>query len=280
MSGIDRAIFADLLRATPWQPATALWRAIEIPAVLDNGFPEGRGLDLGCGDGTILQAIAARVPAPRMTGVDLDAREVELARATGLYETLHVAGGEAIPEADQSFDFVFSNSVLEHVTPIDATLRESARVLRPGGVLIATVPAAGFHACLAGPWHPRVTRGQYLKSLDQRLAHLRYWTIEEWRRHLDEAGIELEKAALYFDAAGVRRWELLSRLTGGLLYHLTGGRRQPIVLQRALGLRRAGAWMPRLSAAFLARVLSCRLAGSAPQDEKESGCVLIVGRKR
>ena len=42
---------------------------------------------------------------------------------------------------DRSFDFVFSNSVFEHVQDHDLALREIARILRPGGVSVHVFPA-------------------------------------------------------------------------------------------------------------------------------------------
>lgn len=51
--------------------------------------------------------------------------------------------------ADASFDVLLSNDVYEHVPDIDRALAEAARVLAPGGALIATVPFAGLPASRA-----------------------------------------------------------------------------------------------------------------------------------
>jgi SAM-dependent methyltransferase len=48
--------------------------------------------------------------------------------------------GTAIPFEDQRFDSVVCFEVLEHVPEIDAALAEMARVLKPGGTLLATIP--------------------------------------------------------------------------------------------------------------------------------------------
>lgn len=42
--------------------------------------------------------------------------------------------------ADDSFDVIFSSNVLEHIPPIDAAIREMKRVLKPGGIMIHTMP--------------------------------------------------------------------------------------------------------------------------------------------
>ena len=74
-----------------------------------------------------------------------------LASKLGLYSALHLAQGDAIPEPDASFDFVFSNSVLEHIPNLHAVLDEIARVVRPGGRVVATVPTSAVHRLLRGP---------------------------------------------------------------------------------------------------------------------------------
>ena len=58
----------------------------------------------------------------------------------GLFERLRFADVTALPFADAAFDAAMSLDVLEHVPDFRAALREFARVLRPGGRLVLTVP--------------------------------------------------------------------------------------------------------------------------------------------
>ena len=58
----------------------------------------------------------------------------------GLFERLRFADVTALPFADATFDAAMSLDVLEHVPDFRAALREFARVLRPGGRLVLTVP--------------------------------------------------------------------------------------------------------------------------------------------
>jgi SAM-dependent methyltransferase len=95
---------------------------------------------------------------------------------------LEVQDGRRLTYADDSFDKVFSISVLEHI-PDDGdglALREIARVLRPGGVVALTVPfrAAGHHdEYVSGDVYERKATGaptfyqrRYdLKTLEERL---------------------------------------------------------------------------------------------------------------
>lgn len=89
------------------------------------GLPPGRLLDLGAGTGAALpvfgdRQVVALDPVPQM-----------LARNPASVRV--VAVGEALPFSDGSFDAVFSAYVFRNLTSIPDTLREIARVLRPGG---------------------------------------------------------------------------------------------------------------------------------------------------
>ncbi|HEU0305158.1 MAG TPA: class I SAM-dependent methyltransferase, partial [Gaiellaceae bacterium] len=86
----------------------------------------------------------------RVTSVDQLEREIETWRelagdVPGL--TLEVADGRALPFGDASFDHACSISVLEHIEePGDSeALRELARVVRPGGRVLVTLPHAPEH---------------------------------------------------------------------------------------------------------------------------------------
>ena len=84
-------------------------------------------------------------------------------------EFIRCGTGEAIPFPDESFDIVFSFQVLEHVINPEQVIRESARVLRPGGVLYINAP--NYHSFYEGhycvPWFPGL--GKRLGTLYLRL---------------------------------------------------------------------------------------------------------------
>ena len=91
-------------------------------------LPEGRVLDLGSGTGAARPVFGGREvvaldPVPEMLELNPIGTRV-------------VAYGEGLPFADESFDGVFSAYVFRNLRSIPATLREVARVLRPGGVLV------------------------------------------------------------------------------------------------------------------------------------------------
>lgn len=245
-----------------------------------HGLPPGRGLDLGCGDGLLTMIVLEETGPREIVGVDPDPAETAQARELGIYAAVHTCGGSDVPEPDASFDWVLSNSVLEHIGTIEPVLAEVARLLRPGGEFIFTVPGPGFHACLRGPLLPGSSRDAYLQHLDQRLAHRRYWGPAEWGPALESHQLRMNGAVSYLDPRSVRRWESISRLTAGVLYGLAGGRAQPIEIQRRLGMRRSGARMPLPLARSLATVLGAGLGPSAPHGAQRYAAHLITAAKR
>lgn len=102
----------------------------------------GRMLDVGCGPGHMALMICARVPDARVVGVDLartmlaHARRHRAASEHGRRIALSVADAKHLGFADGAFDAVFSNTILHHIPDPLPFLRETRRVLRPGGVLL------------------------------------------------------------------------------------------------------------------------------------------------
>jgi len=103
--------------------------------------PLGEGarvLDLGCGTGATLAAIAVVAPRARLHGVDLNADAIAEARqrlgALGCAPELAPANlCEPLPMAAATYDLVICHNVLECIPDPGALLREAARVTRPGG---------------------------------------------------------------------------------------------------------------------------------------------------
>jgi SAM-dependent methyltransferase len=95
-------------------------------------------LDAACGEG-YGSAILAAAGADSVTGVDVDPKVVEHARATHPAD-FAVADVAALPFGDDAFDLVVSFETIEHVPEPPAALAELARVLRPGGTLVISTP--------------------------------------------------------------------------------------------------------------------------------------------
>jgi SAM-dependent methyltransferase len=107
------------------------WLAEVVP-------PRGRVLDLGCGSAPLSRMLAGR----SWIGLDTSGAELDAARAAGAGPLLR-ARASAIPLRDASVDVVACSMSLMVTTPVPQVVAEIARVLRPGGLLAATIPAAG-----------------------------------------------------------------------------------------------------------------------------------------
>jgi SAM-dependent methyltransferase len=274
MSNLRRTLLTEFMMAAPYQPATDFWKAVEIDEVIKYNLPDGRGLDLGCGDGHLMAIILGHTSPRDLVGLDIDPRETALACERDIYREVVTAPADHLPFSDSQFDFVFSNSVLEHIHNIEGVLIEVARVLRPGGRFLFTVPGADFHRCLRGP---RLfgSRERYLLETDARCYHLRYWDASDWSEYLRKAGLTLVHEHEYLSMSQMRRWESIARNTSGILFKLFGKKKQPIEIQRLLHVRNLRMRLPRFLASLIARVLDL----GNRQDEPFHGCLLVEARK-
>lgn len=91
-------------------------------------------LEVGCGEGELAARMSTELGA-EVIAVDQSARMVELTRARGI--DARVADVQGLPFEDGSFDVAVAAWMLFHVADLDRGLAEIARVLRPGGRLVA-----------------------------------------------------------------------------------------------------------------------------------------------
>ncbi len=132
----------------------ALVDALAAADVPDGSLPSGPVLDLACGDGLLLGRLLAGPPAIHqrsLLGADLSAGELAAARVRlGPDVPLHQARAQALPLADASIAAITCHMALMLMAQPGAVVAELARVLRPGGRLLAVVPAAPAASTASG----------------------------------------------------------------------------------------------------------------------------------
>ena len=107
------------------------------------GRDGGQALDVGAGRGISTYALAR--DGWQVTALEPDPGDLvgagairQLTRATGLSVQVVETWGEALPFPDAVFDLVLCRQVLHHARDLPALCREVARVLKPGGRMVAT----------------------------------------------------------------------------------------------------------------------------------------------
>ena len=195
-------------------PSLGLWRAAEIAALREQVY-EPPVLDLGCGDGLVTSMVLPRVEV----GLDPDEKALAQAARRGIYARFEAMPAEEARLADESIATVVSNSVLEHLPRIQAVLETIARVLRPGGRLIFTVPTDVFSRWLALPL------GCYATWRNGQLCHINLWSTEGWISQLRQVGLEVEEIRPYLRHELVSAWDTLE-----LLQQIWIGRRRLVAI--------------------------------------------------
>jgi len=189
------------LRAAPF--SLALERAIEARWLASLPLVEPV-LDVGCGDGLFAERTFGKSLA---VGIDRNPAELAIARARGRYRSLVAAEAARLPFRTGAFASVISNSVLEHLADLPATLAEIRRVLRPDGHLWFSVPSPLYGKLL---FNTTMLAAIGLHGLSRRYEHLinvklqknvHCLDIEQWRALLATAGLRVVRHARYLPRA-------------------------------------------------------------------------------
>ena len=190
--------------------AFAIWRQSELVALARRGAGQvDQTLDLGCGDGLFGEALFRPGTA---VGIDRDHREVRRARARGVYRAVLQASVDGLPFRAGRFQLALANCVMEHVVPLEPSLREVARVLAPGGRFLFTVPSERFSAMLSGVRALEALglhglAGRYAKVVNGLLDHRHLLSPDTWRGLLATAGFGSVEVMPYAAAPVLRAFE-------------------------------------------------------------------------
>lgn len=97
-------------------------------------------LDYGCGVGAWLGLLSHAFPNAQFYGVDISKAAIEKVKKKYPGHHFEYFNGLTAPFAEMQFDLVFSYHVLEHVDDIDASIKDIARMLKPGGYAVIIFP--------------------------------------------------------------------------------------------------------------------------------------------
>jgi SAM-dependent methyltransferase len=178
-------------------PSLAAWRAAELKHLRYCRFT-APVLEIGSGDGGFTSLLAPHVD----WGVDKNLREVKrCGRRSGTYGHVTCMDARQLAFGDGTFATVFANCVIEHIPELPRALAECRRVLRPGGMLIATVPLREMnrHLLFESAWYARLRARQ--------LEHRNLLSESEWVTALYRAGFSTVETTPYLSGRLCRLWD-------------------------------------------------------------------------
>jgi SAM-dependent methyltransferase len=182
-------------------PREVLWDEIVAAA-------PRRVLEIGPGPGELSERMQRQLHA-NVVAVDVSERMVELCRARGV--DAHLGDGQELPFADAQLDLVVAAWVLFHYAHLDRGLAEIARVLRPGGRLLAVTNSeqhlgeARAHAGFSMVGLVAFSSENGEDQLRRHFAHVERRDVEGWVTFPDADAIRsyVRSLALGKDAAEV-----------------------------------------------------------------------------
>jgi SAM-dependent methyltransferase len=176
---MDRQVYEHLRRLEDRHWWFLARRSILADQISRLGLPRSaRLLEVGCGAGGNLELLAR---FGEVTAVEPD--EESRSFAAGKAHATVVDGGlpDGLPFPSERFDLVAALDVIEHIDDDGASVRALAGLLKPGGFLVATVPAYRWM------W----------SAHDALHHHKRRYTLGRFRRLFETAGLKVRKASYF-----------------------------------------------------------------------------------
>ena len=165
--------------------------------ILREEFPECHILlDVGCGSGGTAYHVTRRTSIA-YTGVDIDAKAVNFARATVPHSRFICSSAEQLPFDDAGIPYVLSISMLEHTENPDQIVREMARVCSIGGAFV--LPCADTFPFQYDPinWTLLYLKRKPIAHGAFGYGHIGLLKKSEWRELLENNGFRVIRELPY-----------------------------------------------------------------------------------
>jgi anaerobic magnesium-protoporphyrin IX monomethyl ester cyclase len=197
------------LHLYPHSPSLAMWRFEEIFSYGSRRHFNGLTLDLGCGDGVFFHTF---FNADKVIGIDVNKAILGHAKIIDCYKGVFSAAGEEIPFRNETYDYVFSNCVLEHTRAPEKIFLEVHRILKPGGAFLLSVLTQQSQkwflpSRLLGAFGFQKKAQTILRRFDEWQTHRNVLREENWRALTEKSGLKLLRVRPYMD---VKRYTIFS----------------------------------------------------------------------
>ena len=187
---------------------------------------KGRILENGCGVGIYLERLSPN--SQLAVGLEFDLQRAQEAHINSPH--ILNAAGENLPLPDESFDFMLSHEVLEHVQDDRRCVEEMVRVLAPSGRIAVFVPNRGYpfetHGIYwRGEYHfGNIPLVNYLpRGYRDRLApHVRVYSKKDMKRLFSNLPVRIVEQQIIFGAYDniIARWSAFGKSMRGILQDL------------------------------------------------------------
>ena len=157
-------------------------------------------IDLGCGTGYYLYLLNNLSVDLKLTGFDYDKRALDEAKLMLTDSKINFVAGDMhkMGFEDNTFDKAVSSEVLEHLEKDNVALKEIFRILKPGGVLVISVPSINYPFF----WDPLNWILQHIFNTHIKTGffsgiwsgHIRLYSLNEIRSKIEKAGFKIEIA--------------------------------------------------------------------------------------
>lgn len=167
---------------------TALRRDLAI--IAQHVAPGSRVLDVGCGDGVLLEALRERGCDAR--GMEIDAGDVATCVAKGLSVIQGDADADLAFYPDQSFDYAILSETLQTMMRPDKALEE---LLRIGRLAVVSFPNfAHWRVRMSLLWGGRMPVTRLLPIAWYETPNIHHLTVADFQALVAQRGIKVERA--------------------------------------------------------------------------------------
>lgn len=139
-----------------------------------------RALDAGCGEGFLTRALAQAYPYGHLVPLDVDRRRLQVAKRGTSRLDVVAASVYELPFAEDTFDLVLANELLEHLHNPSRASAELQRVCKRCAIL--SVPLEPFFSLA------NLCRGAHIRRLGRTPAHVNFWSRQGFLNLLRSSG--------------------------------------------------------------------------------------------